>query len=141
MSATPSKEASKGKFAPNLFSVLSNQKVQADLTKQVSDRDKYIAILEQLLRENGIEIPEGLIDRDLHAKKLVNIVNNLLQQGTAEEIQSLIDSQKPYLRDNDFPVEFYDLTMSTEIPVEREIFSVSTIFSNLFLLLEGIQQA
>lgn len=76
---------------------------------------------------HGIELTEG---RNQNEKKM--IIHNLLQQGTAEELQIIIDRQKPYLRDNDFSVEFYDLTMSTEIPAEREIYSVSTILSSIF---------
>ncbi len=56
----------------------------------------------------------------------------MTQQGTAEELQIISERQKPYLRDNDCSVEFYDLTMSTEIPAEREIYSVSTILSSIF---------
>jgi len=120
------------KLKPSLFSAQSFQKIETNLTKQVVERDQYIAVLEEALHEQGIEIPEAHIDRDLHAKE-GHIKNGLLQQGTAEEIQILINNQKQYLRDNDFPVEFYDLTMSTEVPVEREIFSISTILYNIFL--------
>ncbi len=120
------------KLKPSLFSAQSFQKIETNLTKQVVERDQYIAVLEEALHEQGIEIPEAHIDRNLYAKE-ERIKNGLLQQGTAEEIQILINNQKQYLRDNDFPVEFYDLTMSTEVPVEREIFSVSTVLYNIFL--------
>jgi hypothetical protein len=118
------------KLKPSLFSAQSFQKIETNLTKQVVERDQYIAVLEEALHEQGIEIPEAHIDRDLHAKE-GHIKNGLLQQGTAEEIQILINNQKQYLRDNDFPVEFYDLTMSTEVPVQREIFSSCITSSSL----------
>ncbi len=128
MSETPNKSnITKSK---SLFNFLSQQKVEAELTKQMANKDRYIELLEQVLRDNGLELP---VDEDLKTEKLASIVNNLLQQGTAEEIQILINNQKHLLRDNDFPVEFYDLTMSTEVPVEREIFSVSTVLYNIFL--------
>ncbi len=102
-----------------------HNKAEIELRKQGTDRDKDIPTWSEKLKNDNMKVREG----DLLSKKIVN----LLQQGTAEEIQSLIESQKEYLRDNNFPVEFYDLTLSTEILVEREIFSISTILNSIFL--------
>ncbi len=74
------------------------------------------------------------------ALKQVDIEKNLLQNGTAEEIEQLIENHKPYVRDNDFSVEFYDLTMSTEVPVKHEIFSISSIFYSVFCLWKRLHQ-
>lgn len=81
----------------SLFNFLSQQKVEAELTKQMANKDHYIELLEQVLRDNGLELP---VDETLKTEKLASIVNNLLQQGTAEEIQILINNQKHLIRTN-----------------------------------------
>eukprot|EP01033_Poteriospumella_lacustris_P015611 gene15611-11176_t len=43
---------------PSLFSRVSNQKIQEDLTRRCIQNENYIKTLEEMLKNHGVELPQ-----------------------------------------------------------------------------------
>jgi ABC-type transport system involved in cytochrome c biogenesis ATPase subunit len=135
--ANTSKPTMKG-LQPSLFNILSWQKIQAELTKQCSDKDKnihllqdYIEQLEELLKEHNIDLPPH--EQAVISPILLELADNLLKQGTIEELQTVINRNRDHMRNMEVAIEYHDLTLSTmKTKASDNVVSISTILKNFF---------
>lgn len=122
----------------HLFNFLANQKIQDDLTQQIIAKEEYIRFLEELLREKDIPIPEH-IHSVLHPPPLPNTLQSqqppsatVMSEGSLEELRKVVTNTLDLVRPVDYTVEFHDISYITKVPKEKKIFSVSSIFLNVF---------
>lgn len=115
---------------PNsVFSKVCYHKIQDDLTRRCIEKDNYIKKLEVLLREHGIELPASEMVVNL---AFYETVDNMMKQGSLEELEWIVENNKKLIRNLDIAVEFHNLSYSTEVPKNSVIPTVgSVLFSML----------
>jgi ABC-type transport system involved in cytochrome c biogenesis ATPase subunit len=126
--------------APNMFQLLSNHKIQTELTQQCLENQRsirhlenYIHQLEDLLKNNQIEVPP--LQPLPKAKGFDNSSStmHLFKDGSFEEIEKLVNETKDLIRKTDVSIEFHELTLSSTVPKQQYgIFSIYSIFSSIF---------
>jgi ABC-type multidrug transport system fused ATPase/permease subunit len=131
MSQTPSTPAKSLPHTSSLFNILSNKKLSDDLAQKVVEKDKYIELLINILKENHIDIPNF---QEIVSSPLLTVehLKTLVKDGSIEEIETVISAQKEYIRKIDITVEFHNLTYRTNIKSKHEIYSIGSILKNLF---------
>jgi ABC-type multidrug transport system fused ATPase/permease subunit len=139
MSHTPSTPTKSLPHTSSLFNLLSTKKLSDDLTQQVVEKDKYIEILIELLKENHITIPNF---NDIISSPLLTTehLKTLVKDGSIEEIETVISAQKEYIRKIDITVEFHNLTYRTNITTKHEIYSIGSILKNIFCFWKSFEK-
>ena len=114
----------------SIFSTRSHQKVQDALSKQVRDRDEYIAKLQALLREHDIDIPELEIAPLLPPLPPIEKAPEI-SDASEEQLKRLLQQQKQHVRPLDITLEYSHLTYRVYVAQNREIPSVSSLMKSL----------
>ena len=118
-----------------LYNLLTHEKIAKDLKQKCIEKDFYIRQLEEMLQEHGLQLPaivNSLSSAAVSPTLRASLGQIVLDSGGIEEIINLIQEQKKLVRNFNFAVEFYDLTLTTKVNKQREIASISTILSSLF---------
>ena len=123
----------------NVFNMHATRKIYKDFASQIERDRAYIAELERMLGEAGIEIaPEvqAKLDPPQQQKKLQ--VGRLMPDGSLTALQRSLQSIKEQYKTHEVSVQFRDLTFWNMVP-QRVIPTVGTALKN-FILGSGPKQ-
>lgn len=113
---------------PSMFSKVSYQKLQNDLTRRCIEKDNYIKSLESLLRDHGIELPPFQLAVN---PAMYEMADNLMKEGSLEELESIVRKNLELLRNLDHSIEFHNLNYSTQIPKKRVVPTVGSLLLSI----------
>ena len=114
---------------PSVFSRASYKKIQDDLTRRCIEKDNYIKALEEMLKTHGIELPPSEL---VVNPPMYEAVDNLMKQGSLEELESIVQKHIDLIRNFDHSIEFHGLNYSTEVPKKKVIPTVGSLLVSLF---------
>eukprot|EP01033_Poteriospumella_lacustris_P015615 gene15613-11178_t len=114
---------------PSVFSRVSYKKIQDDLTRRCIEKDNYIKALEEMLKTHGIELPPSEL---VVNPQMYEVVDNLMKQGSLEELESIVQKNVDLIRNFDHSIEFHGLNYSTEVPKKKVIPTVGSLLLSLF---------
>ena len=123
----------------NVFNMHATRKIYKDFASQIERDRAYIAELERMLGEAGIEIaPEvqAKLDPPQQQKKLQ--VGRLMPDGSLTALQKSLQSIKEQYKTHEVSVQFRDLTYWNMVP-QRVIPTVGTALKN-FIFGSGPKQ-
>lgn len=67
-------------------------------------------------------------------EKKYDVAKRILEDGTISEIEELLDQQtEAWSREMDIPIEYHDLTLTSNVPTEQVIPTVLTMLSSMLL--------
>lgn len=113
---------------PSLFSRVSYQKIQDDLTRRCIEKDHYIKTLEEILKSNGIELPPSQL---VVNPPMYEALDNLMKHGSLEELENLVHKNMELLRNMDHSIEFYNLSYSTTVPKNKSIPTLGSMLMSM----------
>lgn len=125
-----------GTSSHNYAAVVTEQ-VEAELVRRNVANENYIHKLEGILKDRGIDVPP---DHPIFSVDHKLGTDNLMKEGTVEELEGLTETTKELLRANDIAIEFHDLKYTTEIPKERKIQTVSTILLSMLTFWKSVEK-
>jgi len=119
----------------SVFNVKANRKVQREFIAQ-HERDKaYIAELENLLNEKGVEIPEAVHEMKSaleRRKSTVQMVGSLMADGSLESLAKSVDLIHKHTDRHEIQVQYRNLTFWNDI-AKATIPTVGSTFKNIFV--------
>ncbi len=120
--------------------VFNNGKAHKKVHKMSIDekeRDReYIAGLEKLLREKGVEIPNDLIelrDSTAESREQSRLKNHVMEDGRLETLTKVIEKQVEHTRRYEIQVQYRHLTFWNEL-AEKGIPTVGSNLRSLFMM-------
>lgn len=114
------------------FTTLANKKTYETLLHRLEKQDKYTHQLEEVLQSHGIELPLPLEPWTSSGHQGDVKPNAVLQVGSIEEIEHLIDETRKVSRDSNVAIEYHNLRVTRRLNAKNEIISISSIVESLF---------
>ncbi len=115
-----------------VFNVKANRKLQKEfLEKQERDR-AYIAELEKLLHEKGVEIPEHIHEFHKADKGRGRKVSFLMEDGSLAALSKVVERHAEHTHRYEIQVQYRHLTFWNEV-LQKKIPTVGSSLRNLFV--------
>jgi ABC-type multidrug transport system fused ATPase/permease subunit len=112
------------------FIALSHRKLQEELYRQNRQKDDYIVKLQQILRENNLNIPE--LDLSQLILPVLTRRAHELEDASEEQLKKLFEPQLQHFRPSHLTLEFAHLSYIVAVPAVREIPSIGTTLRDMF---------
>ena len=113
-----------------VFNVKANRKIQKEFIAQHEKDRAYIAELEKLLTEKGVELPEIVQDMKKHLNEkeaTVHAVGRLMMDGSLDALMKSVRLVQDHTRNYEIVVQYRNLTFWNNLPKQ----AIPTVWSSV----------